>query len=182
MTDFRSPSFSWRTLYAQLHEYAECFDSSYQINYCTSELPAFLTDISCHYLCYIIPLPATTRVNDKKLFKLYLERKYCFTARVVLWQTGILAQWCGECNEYQCIQESIGQVLEVSRSHLQLQGWLYIITTSATLKNYWKIWIHGPYGLRPVPVCVCVLNRISTPCRCNVAYRPNVRRNGLRSS
>ena len=35
----------------------------------------------------------------------------------------------GECNEYQCIQESIGQVLEVSRSHLQLQGWLYIITT-----------------------------------------------------
>ena len=87
MTDFRSPSFSWRTLYAQLHEYAECFDSSYQINYCTSELPAFLTDISCHYLCYIIPLPATTRVNDKKLFKLYSRldvRKYCFTARVVL--------------------------------------------------------------------------------------------------
>jgi len=67
-----------------------------------------------------------------------------------------VAQWRGECNEHQCIQESIGQVLEVSRSHLQLQGWLYIITSSATLKNYWKIWIHGPYGLRPVPVCVCV--------------------------
>ena len=40
-------------------------------------------------------------------------------------------------------------------SHLQLQGWLYIITTSAALKNYWKIWIHGPYGPRPVCVCVC---------------------------
>ena len=64
-----------------------------------------------------------------------------------------VAQWCGECTEYQCIQESIAQV---SSSHLQLQGRPYIITTTATSKSYWKIWIHGQYAPRPVPVCVCL--------------------------
>jgi len=62
-------------------------------------------------------------------------RAYSYT-----YQTGIrcpVMWWMHRA--HQCIQDSIEQVLEVSRSPLQLQGRLYIITTSATSKNYW-IW------------------------------------------
>jgi len=57
----------------------------------------------------------------------------------IAYQTGIRCPVMWMHREHQCIQDSIEQVLEVSRSHLQLQGRLYIITTSATSKNYW-IW------------------------------------------
>jgi len=84
-----------------------------------------------------------TRGHDRKLFKL----NSLATVKILFYcsccfQLELVAIWCGECIEYQCVQESTWQTLVIGRVSLRLQG------------QVWKMTPSSVGGLRPVPVYV----------------------------